>query len=85
MRALWGFIKQARYEILFAFEAIALLFGSLYFIFGRKKHSSFLVAVSTLLGSLITLSGVKRLNSRLKSRKYIDIISVKKKDISEDD
>lgn len=79
------FIKSIKYEILFACEAIALVCSAIYLIFGRKKHFSFLVALSTLIGTLASISAMKHVNSKLKSKQYIDIISSSKKDSSDDE
>ena len=80
VRRFFRFIKNARYDIIFAIEAFALFFGAIYYVFGRKKEFSLLVAFSTLIGSLLTLSGIKHIHSNNKSKKYIDIISTDKAD-----
>ena len=48
---------------------------------------SFLTAFSALLGAYISTSALYRINSKIKSRKYIDIISVanKNSDVIEKD
>lgn len=82
-KAVIKFIKSIKYDILFAFEVIALIFGTIHCLFSKKRETSFFVALSTLMGSMLTLSGIKHINSKLKSRKYIDIISTEKKESSE--
>lgn len=79
------FIASIKYDILFAIEVVALFFATIHCIFDRKKEFSFLVAISTLAGSLITLSGIKHLNSKLKSKKYVDIISTEKSAVVSED
>lgn len=79
-------LKEFKYEILMTVEVITLLFAAIYYAFGRKKQFSFLTAFSALLGAYISTSALYRVNSKLKSRKYIDIISTanKKSNILED-
>ena len=84
-KGFFKFIKSIKYELLFALEVIALLCSGIYLVFGRKKHFSFFVAISTLIGTLASISAMKHINSKLKSKKYIDIISSEKKDASEDE
>ncbi len=79
-KGFFKFIKSIKYELLFGAEVIALVFSAIYLVFGRKKHFSFFVAVSTLIGTLASISAMKHINSKLKSKKYIDIISSEKKD-----
>lgn len=84
-KGFFKFIKSIKYEILFALEVIALLCSGIYLVFGRKKHFSFFVAISTLIGTLASISAMKHINSKLKSKKYIDIISSEKKEAVSDD
>ncbi|MBQ7760650.1 MAG: hypothetical protein IJ400_01225 [Clostridia bacterium] len=79
-KGFFKFIKSIKYELLFGAEVIALVCSAIYLVFGRKKHFSFFVAVSTLIGTLASISAMKHINSKLKSKKYIDIISSEKKD-----
>lgn len=72
-------LKEFKYEILMIFEVIALVSASVYYAFGRKKQFSFLTAFSTLLGAYISTSALYKINSKLKSRKYIDIIATANK------
>ncbi len=74
-------------------EVVALVFAAIYYAFGRKKQFSFLTAFSTLLGAYISTSALYKINSKMKSRKYVDIIATANKnvdviendDIDEDD
>jgi hypothetical protein len=84
-KGFFKFIKSIKYELLFALEVIALLCSGIYLVFGRKKHFSFFVAISTLIGTLASISAMKHINSKLKSKKYIDIISSEKKDSIDED
>ena len=72
-------LKEFKYEILMAFEIITLVTAAIYFAFGRKKQVSFLTAFSTLLGAYISTSALYKINSKMKSRKYIDIIATANK------
>ena len=69
-------IKEFKYEILMACEVIALVAAAIYYAFGRKKQFSFLTAFSALLGAYISTSALYRMNSKMKSRKFIDIIAI---------
>ena len=72
-------LKDFKYEILMTFEIIALISAAIYYAFGRKKQFSFLTAVSTLLGAYISTSALYKMNSKMKTRKYIDIIAIANK------
>ena len=72
-------LKEFKFEILMIFEVIALVFAAIYYAFGRKKQFSFLTAVSALLGAYISTSALYKVNSKMKSRKYIDIIATANK------
>ena len=74
-KKLISLLKEFKYEILMTFEVIALVTASIYYAFGRKKQFSFLTAFSTLLGAYISTSALYKINSKMKSRKYIDIIA----------
>ena len=72
-------LKEFKFEVLMTFEVIALVFAAIYYAFGRKKQFSFLTAVSALLGAYISTSALYKVNSKMKSRKYIDIIATANK------
>lgn len=72
-------LKEFKFEVLMTFEVIALVFATIYYAFGRKKQFSFLTAVSALLGAYISTSALYKVNSKMKSRKYIDIIATANK------
>lgn len=87
-------LKEFKFEILMTLEVIALVFSAIYYAFGRKKQFSFLTAVSALLGAYISTSALYKINSSIKSRRFIDIISAANKssdvldeneDLDEDD
>lgn len=87
-------LKEFKYEILMAIELLALLVAATYYAFDRKKQFSFLTAFSTLLGAYISTSAILKVNSNMKSHKFVDIISISNKesglfevesDASEDD
>ena len=80
-------IREFKYEILMTFELAALVIASIYYAFGRKKQFSFLTAVSALLGAYISTSALYKVNSKMKSRKFIDIIATtnKNSDIIDND
>jgi len=86
-KKLFTILKEFKYEFLMACEIVALVFAAIYYAFGRKKQFSFLTAFSALLGAYISTSALYRINSKIKSRKYIDIISVanKNSDVIEKD
>ena len=69
-------LKEFKYEILMACEIIALVTAAIYYAFGRKKQFSFLTAFSSLLGAYISTSALYRMNAKMKSRKFIDIIAI---------
>ena len=72
---LFKLMKEFKYEILMVFEVIALVSAAVYYAFGRKKQFSFLTAFSALLGAYISTSALYKINSKMKSRKFIDIIA----------
>lgn len=69
-------LKEFKYEILMVCEIVALVVAAIYCAFGRKKQFSFLTAFSALLGAYISTSALYRMNSKMKSRKFIDIIAI---------
>lgn len=75
LKKLLKLIREFKFEILMAFEVIALLSAAIYYAFGRKKQVSFLSAFSALLGAYISTSALYKINSKIKSRKFIDIIA----------
>ena len=77
---LFAVLKEFKYEILMTFEIVALVIAATYYAFGRKKHFSFLTAFSTLLGAYISTSALFKMNSKIKSRKFVDIISISNKE-----
>ena len=80
LKCLLKAMKEFKYEVLMVCEVVALFFAALYYAFGRKKQFSFLTAFSTLLGAYISTSALYRINSKLNSRKYVDIIATANKD-----
>lgn len=72
-------LKEFKYEVLMTVEVIALVFAAIYYAFGRKKQFSFLTAFSALLGAYISTSALYKINSKMKSHKYIDIIATANK------
>ena len=72
-------VKEFKYEILMTCEVIALVFAAIYYAFGRKKQFSFLTAFSALLGAYISTSALYKINLKMKSRKFIDIIATANK------
>ena len=72
-------LKEFKYELLMICEITALVFAAIYYAFGRKKQFSFLTAFSTLLGAYISTSALYSINSKRKSRKFIDIIAAANK------
>lgn len=86
-------LKEFKYEVLMTVEIIALVFAAIYYAFGRKKQFSLLSAFSALLGAYISTSALYKINSKMKSRKYIDIIAtanknsdvIEKEDIIDED
>ena len=72
-------LKEFKYEILMTVEIITLVSAAIYYAFGRKKQFSFLTAFSALLGAYISTSALYKINSKMKSRKYIDIIATANK------
>ena len=69
-------LKEFKYEILITCEVVALIIAAMNYAFGRKKQFSFLTAFSTLLGAYISTSALYRMNSKMNSRKFIDIIAI---------
>lgn len=72
-------LKEFKFELLMICEVTALVFAAIYYAFGRKKHFSFLTAFSALLGAYISTSTLYKINSKMKSRKFIDIIATANK------
>ena len=72
-------MKEFKYEILMIIEIISLVSAAIYYAFGRKKQFSFLTAFSALLGAYISTSALYKINTKIKSRKYIDIIATANK------
>lgn len=78
-KKLFKLMKEFKYEILMIVEALSLVSAAIYYAFGRKKQFSFLTAFSALLGAYISTSTLYKINSKMKSRKYIDIIATANK------
>ena len=72
-------LKEFKFELLMICEVTTLVFAAIYYAFGRKKHFSFLTAFSALLGAYISTSTLYKINSKMKSRKFIDIIATANK------
>ena len=74
-KKLIALLKEFKFEVLMICEIVALVFAAIYYAFGRKKQFSFLTAFSALLGAYISTSALYKINSKMKSRKFIDIIA----------
>ncbi len=72
-------LKEFKHEILMICEVVALISAAIYYAFGRKKQFSFLTAFSALLGAYISTSALYKINSKMKSRQFIDIIATANK------
>lgn len=86
-KKLVALLKEFKFELLMICEVTALVFAAIYYAFGRKKQFSFLTAFSALLGAYISTSALYKINSKMKSRKFIDIIATanKNSDVIEND